>query len=82
MKIHDKVRTSFLVRMFASIMLGSYIPKAVWYITCNAQNNKGIEKYGHSIDDCPDDKYDWKIMAIEELVDFFVYKMKAKSNNK
>lgn len=37
------------------------------------QINKGVEKYGHSLDDCPHDKYDWLVMLNEELVDGLQY---------
>ncbi len=37
------------------------------------QNEKGMATYGHTLDDCPDEAYDWKMMAIEELVDGIQY---------
>ena len=37
------------------------------------QNAKGMETYGQTLDDCPDEAYDWKMMAIEELVDGIQY---------
>lgn len=40
------------------------------------QNAKGLEKYGHTLDDCPADKYDWKLMAMEELIDLVQYQQK------
>ena len=37
------------------------------------QNEKGMATYGQTLDDCPDEKYDWNVMAIEELVDAIQY---------
>ena len=37
------------------------------------QNAKGMATYGQTLDDCPDEAYDWKMMAIEELVDGIQY---------
>lgn len=40
------------------------------------QQEKGLKKYGHTIDDCPKDKYNWNDMSLEEIVDFLIYKEK------
>ena len=40
------------------------------------QTAKGHKKYGHTLDDCPDDKYDWRLMAMEELIDCIQYQQK------
>ena len=40
------------------------------------QHEKGIKKYGQSIDDCPFDKYNWLDMMYEELADFLIYEEK------
>jgi hypothetical protein len=40
------------------------------------QTSKGLAKYGHTLDDCPDDKYDWRLMALEELIDLVQYQQK------
>lgn len=45
------------------------------------QQEKGIKKYGHSIDDCPNDKYDWKTMMYEELADLLIYNEKLNRSN-
>lgn len=37
------------------------------------QNAKGIATYGQTLDECPEDAYEWKMMAIEELVDGMQY---------
>ena len=37
------------------------------------QNEKGMATYGQTLDDCPDEAYDWKMMAIEELADGIQY---------
>lgn len=41
-----------------------------------AQTDKGIEKYGHSLDDCKYSKYDWLEMANQELIDLAQYQQK------
>jgi NTP pyrophosphatase (non-canonical NTP hydrolase) len=40
------------------------------------QEQKGIQTYGHSLEDCPDDKFDWQQMTIEELIDALQYQVK------
>ena len=37
------------------------------------QNQKGMSTYGRTLDDCPDGDYDWKEMALEELIDALQY---------
>lgn len=64
--------------MLSSLILGKYIHKEVWMKMCDLQKNKGLLKYGHTIDDCPVDKYNWTDMMLEELIDFWVYKDKSK----
>jgi hypothetical protein len=79
MRITTKVKNSFWKRLVSIILLGRWITNRHWNILCDKQNSKGIKKYGHSIDECPKRKYAWKIMAIEELIDFWIYKEKMKS---
>jgi len=43
------------------------------------QKAKGLKKYGHTLEECPKEKYNWKEMAIEEIVDFIQYVNKMKS---
>lgn len=78
MTIHDKIKRSWCYRILASLIVGKLIDKKTWKYTCASQSAKGIIKYGHNIDSCPKDKFDWKIMAIEEAVDLFVYREKNK----
>lgn len=42
----------------------------------DAQDDKGMVKYGVSIDDAEDNNYDWPLMAMEELADFSKYQVK------
>lgn len=39
----------------------------------DAQDKKGIAKYGRTIDDAVDEDYDWKLMALEESADQLKY---------
>ncbi|MEK5175105.1 hypothetical protein NST63_18060 [Heyndrickxia sp. FSL W8-0496] len=39
----------------------------------DAQDQKGIQKYGRNIDDAIDEDYDWKLMALEESADQLKY---------
>ena len=48
----------------------------------DAQNEKGLKKYGQSLDDCPSYQHDWKIMIIEELIDALQYQQKEISRIK
>jgi NTP pyrophosphatase (non-canonical NTP hydrolase) len=40
------------------------------------QEEKGIATYGHTLEDCPEDKFDWQQMTIEELIDALQYQVK------
>ncbi|MCF2719259.1 hypothetical protein LWE69_19655 [Paenibacillus sp. UKAQ_18] len=40
------------------------------------QNEKGLKKYGTTIDQVSDQSYDWKLMAMEEMVDLIQYQQK------
>lgn len=42
----------------------------------NDRISKGYETYGQTLDDCPDDAYDWQQMQIEELLDGLQYALK------
>ena len=48
----------------------------------DAQNEKGMKKYGESIDDCPVDDYDWQQEIIQELIDALNYQQKEISRLK
>lgn len=39
------------------------------------QNEKGIRTYGHTLDEAPD-TFDWRLMAMEELIDLVQYQQK------
>lgn len=43
------------------------------------QVNKGVETYGQTLDDCPDDAYDWNDMLTQELIDGLQYALKENS---
>jgi hypothetical protein len=40
------------------------------------QTEKGLSKYGHTLDDCLDNKFDWRLMAMEEMIDCMQYQQK------
>ncbi|MBE0341806.1 hypothetical protein E4V51_12180 [Paenibacillus sp. 28ISP30-2] len=40
------------------------------------QNEKGLKKYGTTIDQVSDMAYDWRLMALEEAVDLIQYLQK------
>lgn len=42
----------------------------------DAQDEKGIKKYGTTIDEARDSEYDWKLMALEETADLQKYLVK------
>lgn len=42
----------------------------------DAQDKKGIEKYGRNVDDAIDEDYNWQIMALEESADQLKYLVK------
>lgn len=49
------------------IMIAKNLNDRIW---------KGYETYGQTLDDCPDDAYDWNQMLIEELLDGLQYMFK------
>lgn len=42
------------------------------------QTVKGFAKYKQTIIDCNKNSYDWKTMATEEIIDFYLYTLKNK----
>jgi hypothetical protein len=54
----------------------------------DAQCAKGENKYGHALDTCPDNSFDWRDMLIQELIDGLQYqekeirRLKTESNSK
>lgn len=50
--------------------------KFTWLIF--KQVEKGYQKYGQTIIECDKNKYDWNIMACEEIIDFYLYSLKNK----
>lgn len=42
----------------------------------DAQTDKGVQKYGQSLDACAFDEYDWLEMANQELIDLAQYQQK------
>ena len=59
-----------------AVILGIDYSEEKFKEICVKQIEKGLAKYGHTIADCPQDKYDWDEMAMEELVDLIVYSLK------
>jgi hypothetical protein len=48
----------------------------------DAQDQKGIKKYGTTIDEAKNSDYDWNLMALEECADCFKYLIKENSRLK
>lgn len=42
----------------------------------DSQQAFGLEKYGITLDQVPEDKYDWQLMALEESVDMNQYNVR------
>jgi hypothetical protein len=42
----------------------------------DSQDQKGIKKYGTTIDEAKNSVYDWNLMALEECADCFKYLIK------
>ena len=40
------------------------------------RDQKGIETYGETLDDCKDNSYDWNVMMLEESMDGWQYAVK------
>ena len=56
----------------------SDIPEELYKEVLKAQIEKGKAKYGHTLKGCPNDKFNWFRMALEELIDFYQYIDKLK----
>ena len=78
MRISEKVKYSFIRRVIASILIGKWISKYYWQYKVDEQVAKVLLKYGQYLDDCPNNKYNWEVMMLEELIDYFNYKLKNK----
>ncbi|CAN7655224.1 hypothetical protein LJR153_005068 [Paenibacillus sp. LjRoot153] len=68
-----------LADAIANIRINTYNKKTIKgriFDYFNKQTEKGVKKYGHTLDDCPDDKFDWRLMIIEELIDCVQYQQK------
>ncbi len=59
-----------------------YVPLKTLKSVLNSQKKKGFEKYGTTLKDCPQNKYDWSLMAVEEIVDFYQYILKMRNKLK
>jgi len=62
------------------LLFGINISRSTFRHLERKQCNKGLEKYGHNLKDCDFNKYNWRTMLIEEIIDAFYYSMKK--NNK
>lgn len=40
------------------------------------QNEKGLKKYGHTLEECDPGEYNWNLMIAEELIDALQYQQK------
>src|SRR5699024_5828219 len=49
---------------------------SVIHSVLDKQTDKGVNKYGHTLEECPVDKFDWQSMLIEELIDAIQYQEK------
>jgi len=61
-------------------LLGVKINKDLFFSIQAEQFAKGRKKYGHSLADCPADAFNWRKMALEEVIDLLQYidKLKGK----
>lgn len=58
------------------ITISLRMPKFAFLKTLEGQLDKGMKKYGETIDECPNTAYDWNEMIWEELIDILVYNEK------
>ena len=59
-----------------------FIPNSLYREILERQNTKGLAEYGHSLDDCPNEKYDWITQMLEEKIDYHQYKDKFREARK
>ena len=53
-----------------------FFPNSLFCDIVSQQQDKGLEKYGHTLKDCPVEKFDWITMMLEELADYHQYVQK------
>jgi chromosome segregation ATPase len=90
-KLHEQVKSpskehaeigQTLTNNFAEGIIKGLRPKTTQAVIdgfsklLDAQDDKGIKKYGTTIDEAEDAEYDWRIMALEETADLQKYLVK------
>ncbi len=63
---------------FVTVEVKLRIPKSFMHQVHTRQIEKGLKKYGKTIDDCEPDEHPWELMAIEEMIDLLAYYFKNK----
>ncbi len=63
---------------FVTIEVKLRIPKSFMHQVHTEQVEKGLKKYGKTIDDCAADEHDWDNMLAQELIDLLAYHFKIK----
>lgn len=58
------VKSKFTIKDEILIKIGKQIDNQI---------DKGVAKYGQTLDECPTDSYDWQQMINEELIDALQY---------
>ena len=70
----NKIDNNVYAGLFSELeKLGFKIDKTKLKKTLENQHFKGFQKYGHTLKDCPKEKFNWQEMALEELADFLQY---------
>ena len=55
------------------ISVSIQLSKLAYLSLLERQTQKGLIKYGQTIDECPTDAYNWLEMASEEIIDAMIY---------
>lgn len=72
--VKNKINHNVYAGLFSELeKLGLKINKKELKNILESQHTKGLAKYGHTLKDCPDEKYNWSDMAMEELADLLQY---------
>lgn len=61
------------------LFFGIYATRKELREVLKSQQQKGLTKYRKTLKDCDSNAYDWRIMAIEEMVDFMQYVFKLRN---
>jgi len=71
--MNKKLVVTIAESLFAKLPISYFVRDVDFNKVYDEQVAKGVVKYGHTLKDCPINKYDWETMMCEELIDAAQY---------